>query len=389
MDTFTIVLVLTALTIVAFVVMPLIGGGFLLLSSRIFRIENVTYLRAYLAYLAAYVAASIACTALMYVMLSTSAVADCGGIIFWTSLPFPQAALLFVVAIAIHMVVVPVVLRAGYVRAILAQLAAILMGGLALGLVTGAVLLALLPWVQAARSEARRVKSKLKLRQIARAIHDHHDWQGELPAAATYDAQGKPLLSWRVHLLPYLEHRALYEQFHVDEPWDSPHNKKLLNRMPDVYRSPTDDDAESSMTPYQVFATVIRIPPPNKQPRDRFNPRNPPFTLLYSDIPMSRGFLESRPGLARGYSFANFNDGTANTFLIAEAGDSVPWTKPADIEFDSQASLPKLGTGTNDGFVAALADGSARYFPSDTAEDVIRAAISHNGSDEPTLISTD
>src|SRR5205823_10918869 len=49
--------------------------------------------------------------------------------------------------------------------------------------------------------------------------------------------QGKPLLSWRVHLLPFLEQDNLYKQFHLDEPWDSEHNKKLIARMPPVYRS--------------------------------------------------------------------------------------------------------------------------------------------------------
>src|SRR5437764_11415290 len=68
-------------------------------------------------------------------------------------------------------------------------------------------------------------------------MHSYHDAQGRFPAAAGRGKGGKPLLSWRVHLLPYLEQDALYKEFHLDEPWDSEHNKKLIPRMPDIYLS--------------------------------------------------------------------------------------------------------------------------------------------------------
>ena len=45
------------------------------------------------------------------------------------------------------------------------------------------------------------------------------------PPRAILDKNGKPLLSWRAQMLPNLEEIALYEQFHLDEPWDSQHNK--------------------------------------------------------------------------------------------------------------------------------------------------------------------
>ena len=61
---------------------------------------------------------------------------------------------------------------------------------------------------------------------------------GTLPPAFTRDANGKPLLSWRVHILPYLGNRLLYRQFRLNEPWDSEHNIKLVRRMPPVFREP-------------------------------------------------------------------------------------------------------------------------------------------------------
>ena len=71
--------------------------------------------------------------------------------------------------------------------------------------------------------------------------------------AASHDKNGKPLLCWRVHILPYLGEEKLYKEFHLDEPWDSPHNKKLLSQMPKIYRAPGALAADTSATYYQVF----------------------------------------------------------------------------------------------------------------------------------------
>jgi hypothetical protein len=57
---------------------------------------------------------------------------------------------------------------------------------------------------------------------------------------------GQPLLSWRVGLLPYLGYQALYDQFHLDEPWSSPHNCSLLARIPAVYQSPERFDTNTN-----------------------------------------------------------------------------------------------------------------------------------------------
>ena len=96
----------------------------------------------------------------------------------------------------------------------------------------------LLPAVRSARGAARRAASTNNLKQIALAMHNHHDASKEFPAAYSTDKQGKPLLSWRVKILPLIGQDALYRQFHLDEPWDSEHNKKLIPLMPPVYMAP-------------------------------------------------------------------------------------------------------------------------------------------------------
>ena len=68
-------------------------------------------------------------------------------------------------------------------------------------------------------------------------MHNYREAHGRFPAPAIQGKDGKPLLSWRVAILPYLEEDGLYQSFKLDEPWDSPHNKPLLERMPRPLRS--------------------------------------------------------------------------------------------------------------------------------------------------------
>src|SRR5205085_607175 len=93
------------------------------------------------------------------------------------------------------------------------------------------------------------------LKQIGLAFHNYADQKDGFPAAAITGPGGKPLLSWRVAILPYIEQQALYQKFKLDEPWDSPHNKELIKYMPTVYACPSRNrDAEPGMTAYRVFA---------------------------------------------------------------------------------------------------------------------------------------
>src|SRR5438067_2546418 len=89
--------------------------------------------------------------------------------------------------------------------------------------------------------EAQKRKSTDKLKQISLAFHDYVSAFGKLPTAAITDKNGKPLLSWRVTILPFVEHEKLYQQFKLDEPWDSAHNIKLVQQMPSLYQHPLDE----------------------------------------------------------------------------------------------------------------------------------------------------
>ena len=193
---------------------------------------------------------------------------------------------------------------------------------------------------QAAKASARMV-SQNNLKQIGLAMHNYHDAFTALPAVAIYSKDGKPLLSWRVAILPFIEQDNLYKQFHLDEPWDSEHNKKLLAQMPKIY-GPLGDK-----THYRVFHG-------------------------------KGAAFEGKKGL----KFTSFTDGLSNTVLVVEAVDPVEWTKPEEFEYSAEAALPKLGGKPfENGFNALFGDGSVRMMSNKVKEELMRAVITRNGGE--------
>ena len=90
---------------------------------------------------------------------------------------------------------------------------------------------------------------------------------------------------------------------------------------------------------------------------------------------VGKGTVFERPGLR--YP-ADIPDGTSNTILLVEAAKSVPWTKPDDIVFDADKLLPKVGGLSKGGFMAALCDGSVRFFPLTIKEETLRIWVVRN-----------
>jgi hypothetical protein len=180
-------------------------------------------------------------------------------------------------------------------------------------------------------------------------MHNYADTHGQLPPAVVYGYDGQPLYSWRVAILPFIEQDALYREFHLDEPWDSPHNIALLPRMPGTYAAPGSKKAK--LPPYHTVCHV-------------FVGKGAPF--------------EGREGLKLP---GDFPDGTSNTILIVEAGEPVPWTKPEDLAFDPDGPLPELRPLFRDGFRVALGDGSMRWVTREVSEATLRAAITRNGGE--------
>lgn len=196
---------------------------------------------------------------------------------------------------------------------------------------TGVLVGLLLPAVQAAREAARRMQSSNNLKQMMLAMHNYESAYRKFPARAICDKEtGKPLLSWRVAILPFVEEAALYNEFHLDEPWDSDHNIKLLEKMPAIYAHPS-MPLPPGMTAYQT----------------------------YDDVDEAGIGLPTEDGL----KFPSVTDGTSNTVLLVEssAAKAVPWTAPIDLTATEEAPLE--GTRLDDGVPAlnvGFMDGSVR-----------------------------
>jgi Protein of unknown function (DUF1559) len=94
----------------------------------------------------------------------------------------------------------------------------------------------------AATSEGIRKANEASRRNalfaIGEALHEYSLSNGT-PCRDRLDNSRTSLLSWRVELLPYFGHGELYEKFHLDEPWDSPHNARLIEFMPEIYGDPS------------------------------------------------------------------------------------------------------------------------------------------------------
>ncbi len=190
----------------------------------------------------------------------------------------------------------------------------------------------LAPHIQQAREKARRRTRMNQFKQIALAILNYDDRHKTFPTNANYSKEGQPLLSWRVHLLPYLEQSKLYEQFHLNEPWDSEHNKQLIVQMPQIYAEP--DSAlrainQAGKTTYVVPVAAETLFPGNEQ-------------LTYKDI----------------------TDGTSNTIMFVEVNPerAVVWTKPDDWQVDLNDPWAGLRRDDRNWFTAGFCDGHVNTF---------------------------
>ena len=199
----------------------------------------------------------------------------------------------------------------------------------------------LLPAVQQAREAARRSQAKNNLKQIGLAMHNFHDSHRAFPPAANVDKKDKKLLSWRVHILPFIDQNALYQQFHLDEPWDSEHNKQFIKQIPGVYVQPTHADlAKEGKTVYLV--------------------------------PTGKGMaFEGNEGM----SIRNFLDGTSNTILAVEAhrDAAVIWTKPEELAVDLKNPLKNLKSALAGGFHVLMCDGTVRFISDNIDVNTLKA----------------
>jgi hypothetical protein len=177
------------------------------------------------------------------------------------------------------------------------------------------------------------------------AIHNRAQAnKGLFPPAFSTDKNGKPLLSWRVLILPFLD-EDLFREFHLDEPWDSEHNKKLLSKMPAIYKDPSSTVASQWKTNYLTV-----------RGEDTIFPGKTPTT------------------------YGAIRDGLSNTIMTVEVSDekAVEWTRPEDFEYNAQNPIEGLVGLRRNGFLAGLGDGSVHYYSSSRDAEILRAMFNKN-----------
>ncbi len=215
---------------------------------------------------------------------------------------------------------------------------------------TGVLVGLLLPAVQASREAARRMSGMNGIKQVLLAMHNYAATYNRFPAAAIVDENGNPLLSWRVAILPFVEEQALYEQFHLDEPWDSEHNFPLSQMLPAIYADP------SAVLP-------------------------PGYTVIHAVTGEHMGLS---PTGVRG--FQHFTDGTSNSILVVEVNRdlAVPWSKPEDVNLDADNPVELMGNSHAGGFNIGMADGSVRFISSAIDIALFKALLTCDGGEPVT-----
>jgi prepilin-type processing-associated H-X9-DG protein len=181
-------------------------------------------------------------------------------------------------------------------------------------LICGGVLVAmfrLVPVMQNAGEAVQRAQCNNSLKQIGLAMYNYQQKYGCFPPAFVADKSGKPMHSWRVLLLPFLEEKALYDDYRFDEPWNSPHNSTLASRMPLVYHCFADGPLGGSQTSYAMLVGPHAI----------------------SDGPHGRKPSEVK-------------DGLSNTIILAEAAHAgINWMEPRDLKTENMRFQINGGVG--------------------------------------------
>lgn len=224
-------------------------------------------------------------------------------------------------------------------------------------------LLLMWPRFRGAREAAPRSQCRNNLKAIGLALHQYHDEHGSFPPAYFADADGVPIHSWRVMILPYLgeKEKELFDEYKFNEPWNGPSNIKLLDRVPYVYRCPSfvrdsrgwfsTDETVKSKTNHVIV--------------------DDPHGVFHRDAAATKADIE---------------DGQYETVAVVETHNHVvDWLQPDDMTTDEL--LAEFGAAENEtethqhvgGTHFLLTDGSVRFISSLAPAETIRGSITKNG----------
>ena len=209
-----------------------------------------------------------------------------------------------------------------------------------------------IPMWQAYRESKFRIRCANNLKMLGLAMHNYHDAYRSFPPAYLADSRGNPMHSWRVLLLPFLGEKELYQQYDFEKPWDSPENLRLADRIPTVYRCPSDKAAQPGKTRYVVV------------------------------VGKDTAFVGRES-----VKLSQIRDGTSNTIMFVESNTPVTWIAPMDIRYDdlslevNSSQENQLGSPHPAGMLSTLCDGSVRFVPDSTNKESIKALLTRSGGE--------
>lgn len=213
----------------------------------------------------------------------------------------------------------------------------------------------LLPAVSTPQGAARRSICGYNLKQVLLALHNYHDVYGSFPPACIVDDEGRPMHSWRVLLLPFLEQQALYDKYCFDEPWNGPNNGALAGVILSVYNCPSDPSSPSSNTSYVLVTGKEAI-----------------------------WFEDRAPALS------DIRDGTSSTIAVVEVANSgILWMEPRDLDIKEAMRGVNAPVGMcirsahRQGAQVGLADGAVHFLGDEISAKTLRALLTADGEDMP------
>jgi len=195
----------------------------------------------------------------------------------------------------------------------------------------------LLPATKADFGPRYRPQCSNNLKQLGLALLAYERAYGSFPPAYVADANGKPLYSWRVLILPFLDQGNLAKQIRGDEAWDSPNNAKW------------------TAAPFTIFDC-----PNDKQPA-----KSPPALTSYvAVVGPHTAWSGTKPR-----KLSDFNDPSRTILVVEIANSGIHWAEPRDLYIGQMpvAINPKVGQGISSehpgGVNAVFADGSVHFLP--------------------------
>lgn len=210
-----------------------------------------------------------------------------------------------------------------------------------------------LPAVNYAHTSPRRAICVSNMKQLTLAVLNYEARHGHFPPAYVADENGKPMHSWRVLILPFLEQEALYKQYDLLEPWNGPHNSRLMKKCPKVFQCPSAHNREPSATNYVAVVGDVTAWPENKK-----------------------------------VEFDDIEDDTSNTILLVEVADSdINWLEPRDIAFDQAIRGVNVdrqcAVSSNHGgqVCVGFADGHANFLRKDISPQDLKALLTIAGGE--------